>query len=549
MSTIQQYKVEAIKRCNPLFSRFKTIVETAFYGNNVTKINTLAEAYELAKKSKGTSVTDLPVYQGEALGIPKDAKVLVYNDGQVVGRTAAARRIIGHPGVDSELYSGILREAIYQSHDRDFYQGEVVVGLAPNFMIKSHLMIPKGFENSLYSYLLNFQILNDDYRELYRKSTAFVENDSYIFADPYWTHADYPHGLAIFDPVHNVAAILGLRYFGEFKKATLTLAWGIAHRQGFISCHGGAKQYHGEEPYTMAAFGLSGSGKSTITLAKQSRSEVSVLHDDAFVICQKTGMTTALEPAYFDKTQDYPTDSEGLNYLLTAQNVGVTLEASGRKVLVTEDIRNGNGRAVKSRFATANRVDHIAEKLDAIYWIMKDDSLPPVLRIDNGTLAAVFGATLATKRSTAENVIGADVEDLVMEPFANPFRTYPLGEDYLDFRDLFDNGTACYILNTAYFSGKKVTKEETLGSIEAIVEGRAKFEDFGPMTGMSYLPVNGHELEFDDADYVSKLRKRMESRLTFILNLKEKDEGYNALPEEASLLIQHLILELEVIKK
>lgn len=37
---------------------------------------------------------------------------------------------------------------------------------------------------------------------------------------------------------------------------------------------------------------------------------------------------------------------------------------------------------------------------------MKDNTLPPVIKINNPTLAAVFGLTLATKRSTAENLVG-----------------------------------------------------------------------------------------------------------------------------------------------
>ncbi|KLD60751.1 hypothetical protein WP50_07730, partial [Lactiplantibacillus plantarum] len=62
---------------------------------------------------------------------------------------------------------------------------------------------------------------------------------------------------------------------------------------------------------------------------------------------------------------------------------------------------------------------------------MKDDSLPPVIKVDDPVLAATFGATLATKRSSAENIIGnVDRNALVIEPFANPFRVYPLSEDY-----------------------------------------------------------------------------------------------------------------------
>lgn len=549
MATINRFTRSDISPKNPLFSSFKTMIESAFYGNNVYEVADLKEAYELAKDAPGTTVTDMPVIHTQELGLPEDAKVLVANDGKIVGRTAAARRIIGQPEIDAEYYRGILREALYQGTMRKFYSGKAVVGLDPEFMVQSHLMIAEGFEMNFYSYLLNFQIVTQEMSTLYQRSTAYSENDLYVYADPYWSHPDFPNGLALFDPAHNVAAILGLRYFGELKKATLTLAWGTAHRNGFVACHGGMKQYHlPDRKYTMAAFGLSGSGKSTITLAKHGdKYHVDVLHDDAFVINKEKGSTTALEPAYFDKTQDYPLSDPSVDYFLTCQNVGVTLDENNQKVLVTQDIRNGNGRTVKSRYVTPDRVDYLAEKIDAVFWIMKDDSLPPVVRIDDPVLAAVFGLTLATKRSSAENVVGnVNLEKLVIEPFANPFRCYPLREDYADFRDLFaKQETACYILNTGFYGAKKVTPQVTLGAIEKIVEGKADFVEFGPLTAMSYLPIEGYEVEFTDTNYLDQLRKRMESRLEFITEQSTADDGYNALPEETSLLIQRLIEQLE----
>ena len=62
------------------------------------------------------------------------------------------------------------------------------------------------------------------------------------------------------------AAVLGLRYFGELKKATLTLAWATAHRNGYAACHGGEKAFHfkDKDDKVFAFYGLSGSGKSTL---------------------------------------------------------------------------------------------------------------------------------------------------------------------------------------------------------------------------------------------------------------------------------------------
>lgn len=548
MATVGKFSRGDISPDNPLFSSFKTLIESAFYGNNVEKVTDLAAAYELAKKAPGAVITDMPVAHTEDLGLPSDAKVIVFNDGRVTGRTAAARRIIGQPGIDKVLYEGILRDALHQGTTKKFYQGDVVVGLNEEFMVKAHLLLPEKYETNFYSYLLNFQIMTNEYETQYQASKGYPENDIYLYADPDWRHPDFPHGLALFDPEHNVAAVLGLNYFGELKKATLTMAWATAHRNGYVACHGGMKQYtKGHEKFTMAAFGLSGSGKSTITLAQHGdKYAVEVLHDDAFVINKESGTTTALEPAYFDKTQDYPLDNPAVKYFVSCQNVGVTTDEAGQKVIVTQDIRNGNGRTVKSRYVTPNRVDHLNEKIDAIFWIMKDDSLPPVVKIDNPDLAAIFGLTLATKRSTAENVVGkVDLDKLVIEPFANPFRCYPLGEDYRDFRELFaTQKTACYILNTGFFNGNKVTPQDTLGSIGKIVEGTAHFEPFGKVSNMSYLPIEGHPVDFEDIEYLARVKIRMQDRLNFINEQETLLEGYNTLPMEAPVLIKNVLREL-----
>ena len=101
MSTKANYPISEIGKGKVGFSKTRAIIEGAFYGNNVIKVNTLKEAYELAKNSPGTIVTDMPIKDGDTFGLEKDAKVLLFNDGAVTGRYAAARRIKGEPGVDA----------------------------------------------------------------------------------------------------------------------------------------------------------------------------------------------------------------------------------------------------------------------------------------------------------------------------------------------------------------------------------------------------------------------------------------------------------------
>lgn len=548
MSTRERFETTEINGRNRLFSPTKTIIETAFYGNNVQAVTDLKMAYELAKKSPKTIVTDQPIKHTSELGLPKDAVMLVDNHGRIVGRTAAARKILGRPGVDNDELEAVLREAVYQGNERQFYQAQAIVGLDEEFMLKAHLMVPKGYEVNLLSYLLNFQILDSEYAKRYAASKAYSEDDIYLYCDPEWNDPQYPDGLALFDPEHNVAAILGLRYFGELKKATLTLAWATAHRNGYTACHGGEKTFHfkDKEDKVFAFYGLSGSGKSTLTHAKHAGKfdDITILHDDAFIIDRKDGSSIALEPAYFDKTSDYLPGSKEMEYFTTVMNVGVTQDMQGKKILVTDDLRNGNGRTIKSRYSAKNRVDREQAPLDSIFWIMKDDSLPPVVKLSDPVIAATFGLTLATKRSTAENIIGESRNKLVIEPFANPFRVYPLTEDYQDFKELFEKQQAnCYIINTDSYNGKNIDKDTTLGILEAIANETADWTEFGALPQMSYLSLPGYEVDLNDTAYAKKLRQRLQDRLDWVNNYT-KTHPQEELPVEITTKLEELVAKL-----
>ena len=550
MSTKANYTHDEIGAGKAGFAKTRSIIEAAFYGNNVVKVTSLKQAYNLAKKSPGTIITDMPVYKGEEFGLEKDAKVLLFNDGSVTGRCAAARRIAGANGVDTDDLDKKLMDAVYDTRWKTLYHAEVIIGLDPEFMVKAHLLIPEGEENILYSWMLNFQYFSSAYAKMYKESAPISnEPDIYIFSNPQWKHDEHPLGLTYFNTETNCAALLGMKYFGEHKKGTLTIGWAIANRNGYASCHGGQKEYKLADgsSYVASVFGLSGSGKSTITHAKHGgKYDVTVLHDDAFIINTDTASSIAMEPTYFDKTADYPTGCEDNKYLLTAQNCSATIDSEGKVVLVTEDIRNGNGRAIKSKLWSPNRVDRINEPVNGIFWIMKDPTIPPLVKLKGASLASVMGATLATKRSTAERLApGVDPNKLVVEPYANPFRTYPLANDYEKFKKLVEERNVdCYILNTGEFMGKDIKPKDTLGVIEQVIEGKATFKPFGPISDIELLEWEGFVPDFEDEEYLKTLKARMQDRVNFVEERNKKKGGFDKLPADALEALQKIMEEL-----
>lgn len=542
MATRRIWNQSEIKT-NPLFSKLRSTIETAFYGNNVKLVTSVAEAYTLATQEPGVILLDMPVFKPEEQGLPADAKILVTNDGKTTGRYAKARRIIGDEGIDEVELAGIARDAVYDSRNKEWISAQVVVGLDQKFTARAHLMIPKDHASIMYSWIMNFKFFDEATKDFYNNSKDIPEGDIYIYSDPDYVVPGHPGGLAIFDPAHNCAMILGMRYFGEHKKGTLTLAWSLANRYGYVACHGGMKRYNlkNGESFTIGVFGLSGSGKSTLTHEKHNgRYDISILHDDAYIINTNDLSSIAMEPTYFDKMQDYPVEHPANKYLLTLQNVGVTLDENGNKVVLAEDVRNNNGRAIKSQFWTDNRVNHVDEPVNAIVWLMKDKTLPPILKIDDPVLASTMGATLATRRSTAEKLdANVDPNALVIEPYANPFRTYPLVCDYESYKKLFKEcGVDCYIMNTGFFLEKKIPKEVTLDLLERLVEGDLQFEPFGAYENLSYVEVPGFEPPFDVREYHHQLHQAFEFRSEYVEKLKD---GKNELPHEVLDVLKTLM--------
>lgn len=544
MASIGSYAVSEISKNNAHFGRIRSTLETLLYQNNIVEVHSAAEAYRLAFEAKGTIVTDMPIYDPEKLGLPDQAKVLLFNDGRVVGRNAAARVILDEEEVDEEEYAGLTREAVYQMRYKNLYHATAVIGLDEDFMVRAHLIVPENHEHILYNWMMNFHEFSDEITAMYKQSKAYPESDVLIVSDPDYLVPGHENGLAMFDTQHNCAMLCGMRYFGEHKKGTLTMAWTIANRNGHACCHGGMKRIERKDGQTkvLGVFGLSGSGKSTLTHASHGgKYNVEVLHDDAYVIHEEEGHSIALEPSYFDKTSDYPAESPDNDYLISLQNCGAVRTDDGRIMPVTEDIRNGNGRAIKSVLWTKNRINRINESVDAIAWIMKEEIMPPFVRINDPILAAVFGATLATKRSSAENLAkGYNMDKLVIEPYANPFRTYPLRLDYVKFKSLFENrGVHGYILNTGSFMGQDISKETTIDAMEQFIEDRVEWKNLLGVDSLQYAVLDGYDIP-DSSEYREAFAESIRARKRFLRERSEK----NSLPAEAVASLETLLQDI-----
>ncbi len=536
----------------------RSIAQTLCLDGRVRKV-TAAEAYALAKAQHDVMVTDLPIYPPAAarLGLPEGATVLNNCHGRIVGRTAKARRFYTRmEPVERRKVEADLREAVYEMRRHPLIKAEAVLGLDPDLMIKATIVATEDDAVNVFNWLANFTPY-EELAEVYAKSPRLPIPDILVVGFNHWKTTDpYYHNeggsqLALVDEDANVIFNLGMRYFGERKKGTLTLAWTSGMRLRMAACHGGIKEIDfsgcaapearrlGKR--SIAFFGLSGTGKSSHTNSHDNGGTLPegfskvVLHDDAFQIDCQAKVCRVWEPTLFDKTDSRPLGHPDWRYMISTMNLGLT-EHEGKVLPLGQDVRNPNGRALIDRDLLGSYVNRCAFP-DVMVWLMKDTCLPPVVRFADKGLAVAMGASLMTRRNLAENVSEEELKKLVFEPFANPFRVYELWKDVEAFLQVFAAGAVGYAFNSVGFwktsdrDLRKIPLATSLTLQTALLLEQLTWRDWDMLPG-AQLPtresvdalIPGYTDAYDPAGvenrdrYAETLKDRFHQRRVFLQN-------------------------------
>lgn len=558
-------------------STIRAIAETLMNNHLVRKV-TLKEAYELAKNQPGVSVTDMPMCQEfiKLHNLPANTKVLNDCHGNIVGRTAKARRFYHRLNSSQKnKLEGDFREAVWQMQHYPLIKAEAILGMDKDLMIKATFITTESDAVNVYNWLLNFAPFEQLQAE-YESSPKLPIQDIILIAFNEWTCDDDFYNnvgapqLALVDEKHNVIVNLGMRYFGERKKGTLTLAWTSGIRIGMAACHGGIKEidfttckdskYHKFGKQSIAFYGLSGTGKSSHTNNADNAGTLPegfdkvVLHDDAFQIDLDNKVCRAWEPTLFDKTDSRDIKHPDWKYALALMN-HMVVEIDGKKVPVGLDCRNSNGRALLDRGLLGKYVNKCAFP-KALVWLMKDSVLPPIIKCSDKNLAIAMGAALMTQRNRAENVAEEELNKLVFEPFANPFRVYELYRDVEAFLKVADNGADFYCFNSRGYWKESddmleaIPLKTSLTLQTAILIDQIKWEPWSLLPGAmiptresieailpGYYDKYNPELRGNKDNYVALLKDRFQQRRDYLMSsdLKEKPETQKELVASLSV--------------
>lgn len=576
MASKSSYKYYPNLRDN---SKIRVVAETVMLNPKVKKV-TAAQAYKMALDQPGVSETDIEISPdfAERIGLDKGAKVLNDCHGKIIGRTAKARVFYNRINEDEKKkVEGDIREAVYQLEHYDLIKAEAIIGLDEDLMIKGTFVTTRSDAMNVFNWLSNFtpfELLEEEYKnskELPIQDIIIVAFNDWTCDDPYYCNIGSPQ-LALVDEQHNVIFNLGMRYFGERKKGTLTLAWTSGMRLGMAACHGGIKEidfstcfddeYKSLGKRSIAFYGLSGTGKSSHTNSADNEGTMPdgfskvVLHDDAFQIDTENKLCRVWEPSLFDKTDSRPIDHPDWKYCISLMNHAL-MDVDNKLYPVGLDLRQANGRALFDRDLLGKWVNRCSFP-KALSWLMKDNVLPPIIKFSDAYLAVAMGTALVTKRNRAENVTEDELKKLVFEPFANPFRVYELWKDVDSFYKVIMNGAECYCFNSSsYWKSSESDLEEislktSLTLQTAILTDQLKWEDWDVLTG-AMIPTResvekilpGYYDTYDPhkrdnvVGYLELLKNRFKQRRDFI-----KRSDLTTKPELLKKLLQSLAVNI-----
>jgi len=539
-------------------SRIRALAESVFNGRNAKggpRVISAAEVYELACQMPWVTVTDLPIHEEaiKRLGLPAGAMVINDNHGGTVGRSAEARVFYNQVSKsEQDALELLLREAVYGlQRDYELIICDGVIGTHPEMMLKARLIAPVEDASTMFNWMANFQPL-DSIPE-YEGSRLRDIPDILFVAYPEWKSDDprWARGCVVVDELHMTIFNLGLRYFGERKKGTLTMAWTAGMKLGAVAAHGGIKEidfsgckgFESRGKQVIAFYGLSGSGKSAHSNSLDNEGTLPqgfkrrIAHDDAFQIDYKNRKCYVWEPSLFDKTDARELDHPDWKYCISTQNM-LIVEVDGKILPYGQDTRNNNGRAIFVRELLGETTNVIGFP-NALGWLMKDTTLPPVIKIVDLALSVAMGATLMTKRTPAENVTEEEMARLVFVPFANPFRVYELYRDCEGYEEVFKSGCECYVWTGGGFGFWDTSAEDTkpiplktsLTLQTAILTDVLEWEDWDLLPG-AQIPTRetvdkilpGYYDQYNPAhvknkeQYRATLRDRFLQRIDFLKN-------------------------------
>ncbi|QLG62578.1 phosphoenolpyruvate carboxykinase (ATP) [Halorarum salinum] len=324
-------------------------------------------------------------------------------------------------------------------------------------------------------------------------------------------------------PDEGFTAVLGSDYTGEAKKSFLRLYMYRAKRRGGLGLHAGGKRVVARSPdgdldaVGQLFLGLSATGKSTLTahgFGLEAPEEATMLQDDVCALLPDGTVAGSEGNGLYVKTIGLDPGEQSALYEATTHESAVleNVAVDGDGVVdFDSDEYTSNGRATVLReHLSSAAADVDLERVDQVFFITRNPTMPPVARLDHDEAAAAFmlGESVETSAGDPDRA-----GESIRVVGTNPFIIGPEGEEGNRFRDLVERlDVDCFVLNTGSLGDGSVDVgvEDTVTILRELARGTVEWRE-DPETGFT-VPSRVPGLDvgaFSVADAVDDHERRL----------------------------------------
>ncbi len=418
-------------------------------------VNTRKIIEEFVQNIKGRLIEDPSTVKlrekAKSYSIPNNDGILVFHT-RVKARQPKANIVEGmDPEERVEESVNKIEKALSEAYNMDFYVINRRIGTGGiSFNIRAY--IPANYPHLALMTQLNFFHPEEDTEPDFITLTLPDAGDLLVFVD--------------YDDGANV--LLGTDYYGEHKMSFLRLAMNYS-RDFFnsIGLHASSKYYRLKSGDTtvekgVLIFGLSGTGKSTLTMTDHGlkEPEEATVRQDDIVILRSDGHAYGTERNFYPKTDSLPHIPSLLPAVMNPLSVLENVTVKNGHVDFSDLSVSPNARAIAIREYVRNAENRIdLDRVDILFFLTRNPLMPAALKTSSPEQAVAYFMLGESVRTSAE----AGEPKPVRVPGFDPFMLEPKWKTAMRLYEFLEKhrNVEVILLNTGYVGNIKVTPEET----------------------------------------------------------------------------------------
>ena len=420
---------------------------------------------------------------------------LVAHTGQHTGRSANDKFVVRHTDSENNIWWGVYNrpfaedkfEALYVRllgfiQNKDVFVQDVYAGADENYRLPVRFVTEHAWHSH---FIRNMFILPQSLEEYKRFMPEFTIVTMPSFKAAPSIDATNSETFIILSFEKKLAIIGNTAYAGEMKKSVFTILNYLLPLEGVLSMHCSANVNPANTDDVALFFGLSGTGKTTLSADPTRRligddehgwSDTGVFNFEGGCYAKVIGLSESAEPQIYATTKRFGTILENVPFDPVTREVDLDDDS------ITENTRASYPLEFMDNAVSEKRAGHPKN----IIFLTCDATgvMPPIARLTPDQALYQFISGYTSKLAGTEAGLGKDPVPTFSACFGGPFMVHhPFKYAELLKHKIERYGVTCWLVNTGwvggpYGVGKRISIKYTRALLDAALNGKLDQVEF-----------------------------------------------------------------------